>query len=208
MNRLIGLLALLWLNFSPLWAQKDRDSLRVPLFTEEQLANQPIYTNLPQAYRVYHKVYRLSLKGTGGYYGKITGLPYDIDSLLNLQSLSVINESLDNLPWAIGKLPSLQQLYLSGNKFTAIPDTVFCLKNLKRLDLRANQLTHISERIGELTELEFLYFNDNPQLNFIPTEALGKLKKLKYLNLKHTKIPREQAQKVQKLLPHTKVEFF
>jgi Leucine-rich repeat (LRR) protein len=192
-------------TIQPILAQ---DSLRIPLFEEDKLAIQPIYTNMPQAYRFYNKVYRLTLKGTSGYYGKITHLPYDIDSLLNLQSLSVINEALDNLPWAIGNLKSLQQLYLSGNKFASIPDTVFSLPNLKRLDMRANQLTHISDKIANLIYLEFLYFNDNHHLKFVPVEAIGKLKKLKYLNLKNTKISREQIQALQKLLPNTKIEFF
>jgi Leucine-rich repeat (LRR) protein len=181
-----------------------QDSL---LLSEEALGQKPIYTNLGQAFKHYDKVFRLALKGTGGYYGKVDAVSPDIDSLVNLQYFYVVNEALTSLPASFGQLQKLQQLYLSGNQFKSIPDTIFSLKNLKRLDLRANQLVAISDKIGQLTQLEYLYLQDNPALDFLPSDAIAKLQKLKVLNTKNTKISREQIQYIQKLLPQTKIEY-
>lgn len=177
------------------------------LFSEEQLGEKPVYTNINQAYRNYKKVFKLALKGTGGYYGKVDAIPEKIDSLVYLQYFYVVNEALTVIPDNFVCCEMMQQLYLSGNKLKAIPDTLYTLKNLKRLDLQGNQLIKISEKIAKLTELEYLYLNDNKDLGFLPTDAIAKLKKLKYLNVKNTKVAREQLLKIQKLLPNAKVEF-
>lgn len=177
------------------------------LFSEEELLKKPLYTDFLKAFKEYDKVYRLSLKGSGGFYGKIDALHPRIDSLINLQYLYVINENLTTLPKGIGALKNLQQLYLSGNQLKAIPDTLYTLPHLKRLDLRGNQLSHIPQEIGKLKSLEFLYLNDNPQLDFISADAIGKLKNLKYLNLKGTKINRNQIETIKQLLPKTQIEY-
>ncbi len=177
------------------------------LLSEEELLKKPLYTDMLKAFKEYDKVYRLSLKGSGGFYGKIDALHPRIDSLINLQYLYVINENLTELPKGIGALKNLQQLYLSGNKLKAIPDTLYNLAHLKRLDLKANQLTNIPQAIEKLKALEFLYLNDNPNLDFISADAIGKLKNLKYINLKGTKINRSQIETIKKLLPKTQIEY-
>ncbi|MDX2304280.1 MAG: hypothetical protein NW226_15860 [Microscillaceae bacterium] len=187
-------------NLPALKAQRD-------LLSESELLKKPIYNNLNQAFREYDKVYRIRLKGSGDFYGQITAVHPKIDSLHNLQDFQVTHEALDNLPPSFGGLKKLQFLYLSGNKFTMIPDTVYSLKHLKRLDIQKNQLRSISAKIAQLQELEFLYLHDNPGLENIPLESLSKLKKLKFLNVHNTKIPREQLEKLQQLLPDTQIEF-
>ncbi len=177
------------------------------LLSEDELFKKPLYTDFLKAFKEYDKVYRLSLKGSGGFYGKIDALHPRIDSLINLQYLYVINENLTELPKGIGALKSLQQVYLSGNKLKAIPDTLYTLPHLKRLDLRGNQLTVIPQAIAQLKALEFLYLNDNPNLDFISADAIGKLKNLKYLNLKGTKTNRNQIETIKKLLPKTQIEY-
>jgi hypothetical protein len=179
----------------------------VGLFSEDELAKQPMFTNIMLAFQKYDKAYRLTLKGSGGYYGKVDAVHPKIDSLIHLQYFYVVNEALENLPPNFEKLEKMQQLYLSGNKFKMIPPCVLKFKNLKRLDMRGNQLTKVPEDIGNLTELEYLYLNDNTGLDFLPTGAMGKLQKLKFLNLKGTKAPREQVEIIKKALPNTQVEF-
>lgn len=177
------------------------------LLSEEALMKKPLYSDMMKAFREYDKVYRLSLKGSGGFYGKVDAIHPRIDSLVNLQYFYVVNEDLKDLPKGLGSLKNLQQLYLSGNKLKNIPDTLYTLKNLKRLDLRANQLLRVAPEIAQLTQLEFLYLNDNPQLDFLPAESIGKLKNLKYLNVKGTKINRNQMEAIKKLLPKTQIEY-
>jgi Leucine-rich repeat (LRR) protein len=183
------------------YAQQDS------LLSEVVLARQPIYNQIGRAFKEYDKVYRLALKSTGGYHGKVDAVHYRIDSLVNLQYFYCINEALTNLPMSFGKLCKMQQIYLSGNLFAMIPDTIFSLSYLKRLDMRGNQLTYIPDKISRLKELEYLYLHDNRELDRLPLEALSKLRRLKVLNLRHTKVPREQIQRLEKLLPNTKIEY-
>lgn len=199
MKKLYSLLGMLFCLQS-LWAQGG-------LLTEKELANQPVYSNLQQAYQKYDQVYRLSIKGTGGYYGKVDEVPADIDTLVYLQYFSVVNEALERLPPRFGNLKDLQQLYLGGNRFQALPDTLYNLRNLRRLDVQKNRLLRISDKISQLTHLEYLYLNDNRELDFIPTEAFQSLRKLKILNAQNTKIPREQLERIQEMLPNARVEY-
>ncbi|NJO00501.1 MAG: hypothetical protein HC880_01380 [Bacteroidia bacterium] len=177
------------------------------LLSEEELSKKPIYNNLLRAYQEYDKVFRLALKGSGGYYGKVDAIPADIDTLVNLQYFYVVNEALSDLPPSFGALQNLQQLYLSGNKFQQIPDTVFTLKNLKRLDMRANQLSRIPAEIEKLSELEYLYINDNRTLDTLPIEAIARLKNLKVLNATNTRIPREQLIKIKERLTQAEIHY-
>lgn len=177
------------------------------LLSEDDLLKKPIYTNLNKAFKEYSQVYRLRLKGSGGYYGKITAIHPKIDSLYNLQDFYVVNEALEDLPPSFGALQNLQFLYLSGNKFTDLPDTIYSFQYLKRLDIQRNQLTKISSKIDQLQNLEFFYINDNRNLKELPLDAIKKLKKLKYLNAKNTSIPRTVLEKIQEMLPRAQIEY-
>jgi hypothetical protein len=197
-----------------LWAQTPKIPLKIApkmptdtLLSEADLAKKPTYTNIVSAYRNWEQVYRLQFKTSGSLYGKVTDIHWRIDSLVNLQYLYCSNEALSELPFALGSLRNMQQLYLSGNKIEILPDTIYQLRNLKRLDLANNQLMHISEKIVNFTQLELLYLHSNKKLKTLPVEQIAKLQNLRFLNIKGTSIPREQAQKIQKLLPKCKVEF-
>ncbi len=195
-------LIFLLIGFAPISFAQE-----LKLFSEEELAKKPVYTTLGRAFQAYEQAYRLTLKGTGGYYGKIDAVHPDIDSLKYLQSFQVTNEKLSDLPPSFGNLEYLQQLYLSGNQFEQIPDTIFNLKNLKRLDFRANRLVSIPEKIAQLSKLEYLYLNDNRDLTTLPLDAILKLKNLKVINTKNTQIPRAQMQQIQAALPEASVEY-
>lgn len=174
---------------------------------EDELNEKPTYTNLGKAMREYDKVYRLKLKGSGGFYGKIDAVYPAIDTLKNLQYFYVVNEALRDLPSKFAQLHYLQQLYLSGNRFENIPVQIFSLKHLKRLDMRANNLQKVSGRISELKRLEYLYLNDNRGLDDLPIYEIKKLKNLKLINIKNTGIPWEKMQLLEKEMPNTKVEY-
>ena len=201
---------LLWLGLLPLFAPaqtpKKLPIVRDSLLNEADLSRKPTFTNIGQAYRQAGKVYRLQLKTSGSLYGKVTDVHYRIDSLINLQYFQCSNEALEILPASFGTLLSMQQLYLSGNKLAALPDTLYQLRNLKRLDLAGNQLVALSPKIAYFTQLELLYLHNNKMLKDIPIEQIGKLQNLRFLNIRGTKISREQGIRLQKLLPKCKVE--
>ena len=177
------------------------------LLSEADLAKKPLYTNIGQAFKQWDKVYKLQLKTSGSLYGKVTEVHHRIDSLANLQYFQCANEALTDIPEGFGALQNLQQLYLSGNKIEMLPDTLYKLRNLKRLDLAGNRLVKISDKIANFSQLELLYLHNNKTLKALPIEQVGKLQNLKFLNLRGTHIPREQLQKLHKLLPKCKVEF-
>ncbi len=201
------LLSLLALLFTTLCMAQILPLPTDTLLSEAELGRKPTVTNIAQAYRQPNKVYRLQLKTSGSLYGKVTEVHYRIDSLVNLQYFQCSNEALEVLPASFGTLRNMQQLYLSGNKLAILPDTLYQLRNLKRLDLAGNQLIKISDKISNFTQLELLYLHNNKTLNELPLFQIGKLQNLRFLNIRGTKIPREQAQKLQKLLPKCKVEF-
>lgn len=175
------------------------------IFSEIELSKKPMYSNFARAYQKSLEVYKITLKSGGSIYGKIDGLPIDIDTLKNLQFIQVINEKLSNLPPKFARLQYMQQIYMSGNQFSVIPPPIYALKNLKRLDLQKNQISIIVNDIDKLENLEYLYLNDNP-LVFLSVEHFKKLKKLKFLNLKNTKLPDAIIKDLKKYLTWTKID--
>lgn len=198
---------LILICFLPTFLTAQTSSTVDSLLSEAELSKKPLYTNIGQAFKQWDKVYRLQLKTSGSLYGKVTEVHYRIDSLAKLQYFQCANEALEDIPEGFGALQNLQQLYLSGNKIEILPDTLYKLRNLKRLDLAGNRLIKISEKIANFSQLELLYLHNNKTLKTLPIEYVGKLQNLKFLNLRGTHIPREQLQKLQKLLPKCKVEF-
>jgi len=210
MNKILYTILLSFLLVYPkLQAQKDSTFVvdYSKFLMEEELQQKPIYTDLMKAMQDYDKVYRLKLKGSGGFYGKIDEVHPRIDTLENLQYFYIVNEALTALPPKFAELHYLQQLYLSGNRFENIPKPIFQLIHLKRLDLRANNIQKVSDRISELRSLEYLYLNDNRTLDDLPVYEIKKLKKLKLINIKNTSIPWEKMQLLEKEMPNTKVEY-
>jgi len=176
------------------------------LFTEKELKKQRLYTHLgASTIRKYKEVYKLMLKSSGGIHGKVDEVPAFVDTLKNLQYLYVKNEALTDLPSSIKVCKNMQFLHVSGNRLKDIPEVVFSFKHLKLLDLRANRFTEINAQIGELSELEYLYLGANPNLKIVYLDAMKKLTKLRFLDLRGTDIPLKQAKEIQKLLPNCRV---
>ncbi len=175
------------------------------ILSETELSKKAMYSNFARAYQKSLEVYKITLKSGSSIYGKIDGLPIDIDTLKNLQFIQVINESLKNLPPRFAKLQFMQQIYMSGNQFPVIPPAIYALKNLKRLDLQKNDISIIVNDIDKLQNLEYLYLNDNP-LVFLSVEHFRKLKKLKFLNIKNTKLPDAIIKDLKKYLIWVKID--
>ena len=176
------------------------------LFTEAELKKQPLYSNLgASTIKKYKKVYKLMLKSSGGFHGKVDAVPGFVDTLKNLQYLYVKNEALTDLPNTLKACKNMQFLHISGNQFKDIPEVIYTFKHLKLLDIRANQFKELTADIGNLTELEYLYLGANGNLRIVYLDAMKKLTKLKALDLRGTKVPLKQAKAIQKLLPNCKV---
>jgi len=131
-------------------------------------------------------------------------VPYNQSSVLNLNNrnltdfpgdftdnrvdyLSMCGNQLQRVPERINHFPTLQVLKLSNNKISQFP-FLSNLKRLQTLDLSHNNLTEIGAGIGELTSLEYLILSNNP-ITYI-SNAIFKLKNLKVLDIRNTKLTR------------------
>lgn len=137
--------------------------------------------------------------------GKIGKLPNSISRLQNLKTLHLKFNFINNLPSQIGELRNLRILNLSMNLLENLPYQIIMLKNLSYLDLSSNQLKRLQDQICELKNLQFLDLSFN-QLNSLPIH-IGELKNLKHLRLKNNPIPKEEQEKIRKLLPNCEVRF-
>lgn len=211
-NILVALFIFLSQNF--VFAQQNKkDTLKKDtlkkfiLLNEEALNKTPIFTDYVKAQKNYKDVFRFILKNTSGVYGKVKEIPFNMDTLENLQSFQCINEDIQEISPRFTKLILLQRLYLGNNLFKNIPKEVFLLKNLKILDMQYNQIAHISEDISKLEKLEIMYLNHNKNLETLPIEALKKLPNLKKIILKDTNISMEMRRIIRRNLTKVQIEF-
>jgi Leucine-rich repeat (LRR) protein len=101
-----------------------------------------------------------------------------------LSRLAAIGEVVVcTLPAQIGELKNLTELNLHWNRLSTLPAQIGELKNLTLLDLRYNQLSTLPAQIGELKNLKYLYLQGN-------------------------KFSKEEQERIRKLLPKCKIEFF
>jgi len=114
---------------------------------------------------------------------KIEKIPDEICNLKKLKRLNLANNNLTTLPNGFYKLNNLEQFEFENNYLN---DSVFTLliglKQLKKIDLDNNNITKIPETICLLENLENLGLSGNEELVKIP-ETLSELKKLKALGL-------------------------
>ncbi|MCA9790152.1 MAG: leucine-rich repeat domain-containing protein [Candidatus Eremiobacteraeota bacterium] len=157
----------------------------------------------------------------------LTELPAGVASLTKLQTLQCRYNQLERLPAGLGNLDSLRELDCSGNKLTSLPDDWAGLKKLNKLDVSKNQLTELPWSIGELRTLTHFSARNN-QLGAVP-EGLGKLTNLveldlsynpistlpdlsklthlRTLNLRSTKLPAAEKDRLRGSLPSAQVLF-
>lgn len=93
-------------------------------------------------------------------------------------------------------------LDLNLQKNRQFPSEICEMISLKRLDLSFNYFTSIPDCIGNLQQLEWLDLSGTYYLNTI-NPAIGKLYKLRELNIKDNRLSKGEIEKLKKLLPHT-----
>ncbi len=104
---------------------------------------------------------------------------------------------------AIGWLEQLEYLDLSNHYITDLPAEIGLLQNLRCLRINNNQLRSLPVEIGRLRQLEQLELSVN-QLKQLPPE-IGKLKSLRQLNLDFNPIAQVELDRLERLLPHTRI---
>jgi len=105
-------------------------------------------------------------------------LPEEVSSLLNLQTLILVNcHELFSLP-DLGNLKHLRHLNLEGTRIKRLPESLDRLINLRYLNIKDTPLKEMPPHIGQLTKLQtltaFLVGRHEPSI-----KELGKLRHLR-----------------------------
>ncbi len=117
---------------------------------------------------------------------------------------------LDKFPKNLLQQKNMEYLSIKGrvwdrNHFNELPSGLFELKELKYLDLTYCSIEKIPLQIKNLKNLTHLIIAGNI-LGSLPDE-IGKLKKLKLLDLRGLEFSKKEQKRTQKLLPNCKIIF-
>ncbi|KAI8487079.1 hypothetical protein Bbelb_351490 [Branchiostoma belcheri] len=108
---------------------------------------------------------------------KLTELPLEVCSLLNLESLLVGRNPIRHLPDEIKHLTRLKELEVANCMFDEFPKQVRQLRALEKLHAGGNRLTVIPDEVSDLQHLQFLTVDIN-LLQALPS-TVSNLKKLR-----------------------------
>lgn len=173
---------------------------QTPLYDSLTLDTMQAFTSLEEALKNPEKVIKLELRKK-----KLKSFPLDILKFKNLQYLDLSKNDIKEIPAEIAELKNLQYFSISKNSLEALPNQIGELENLYYLNANQNELTVIPYQIGKLSKLRYLDLWSNNIENF-PNE-LKDLKNLKVLDLRVILIPDAEQNRIQALLPKTKVHF-
>lgn len=175
------------------WAQE-------PLLDSVELALHQEYTSLEAAIANPNNVIKLTLRKQ-----KFKEFPKELFAMKNLQYLDLGKNSIRELPDSIIIFTNLQYLIADKNKLEALPRNIGELKNLKHINVSQNNISMLPISFGDLDNLEVADLWSN-NLSVFP-DSISKLKKLKVMDLRGILIPQNHQNRIQGLLPNTRVEF-
>lgn len=158
------------------------------------------FTSIAEAMKDPDKVIKLELRKK-----KLKEFPPEIFQFKNLQYLDLSKNSLKEIPAGIDSLKYLQILILSKNDIESLPKEIGDLKMLQYLNVNQNDLSSLPPQIGSLVNLKNMDLWSN-NVDKFPGE-MRNLKKLKVLDLRVILIPDAEQQRVQEMLPRTKIYF-
>tara|TARA_B100001109_G_C18864477_1_gene476184 strand:- start:8952 stop:9539 length:588 start_codon:yes stop_codon:yes gene_type:complete len=157
-----------------------------------------VFTNLQEASKAPLQVYHLDLSKQ-----KLKEFPIVIFSFSNLKTLDLSKNKISFLPAEIENLELLVELDLSNNKIGVLPPQIGKLEFLEKLYLEKNELRALPAEIGELQNLINLNLWSN-ELKKVPRE-IENLRKLEVLNLRGMIFDQIEIDKLDQLLPETKI---
>ncbi|KAF7849684.1 hypothetical protein BT93_L0392 [Corymbia citriodora subsp. variegata] len=118
-------------------------------------------------------------------------LPNSIGGAATLTRLTLRGcVGIKELPSSIGDIKMLAELDVSTSGIVALPNSIGNLKKLRVLSLCRTKIKEIPRTIGGLEMLEGLYANKSWDLTDKNMEEIGKLSRLKKLNLAFTSVSR------------------
>jgi Leucine-rich repeat (LRR) protein len=158
------------------------------------------FTSLSEAMKDPDKVIKLELRKK-----KLKEFPKEIFQFRNLQYLDLSKNSLKEIPAEIAELKNLQILILSKNELETLPKEIGELKMLQYLNVNQNEIGSLPPQIGSLLNLKNLDLWSN-NVDKFPSE-IRNLKNLLVLDLRVILIPDAEQERIQALLPKTKVHF-
>lgn len=147
------------------------------------------------------KVYKLSLKKM-----KLTELPDEIFQFKNLQVLNLKSNKLKTFPKRITTFKYLQELNISANKIEIVPKELGELIHLKIFSAGSNKIVAIPPEIENLKKLTYLDLWGN-EIASLPYEIQELQENLKEIDMRVIMMSKEEHQKIQELLPNTKIRF-
>jgi Leucine-rich repeat (LRR) protein/cold shock CspA family protein len=117
---------------------------------------------------------------------QLTAVPKEIGNLTELKRLCVTHNRLTSVPSSLGNLVLLTELRLGQNKLQGLPCELGNLTLLERLQLTENELTELPDSLGNLTQLKELRLGIN-LLKAVP-ETFGNLTQLTELHLRSNQL--------------------
>ncbi len=178
----------------------QRITAQIQLLDSLTLDTLKAYTSIEEALKNPELVVKLELRKK-----KLKTFPAEILKFINLQYLDLSKNSIKEIPDEIAQLKSLQYLAISKNDLEELTPKIGGLVNLYYLNLNQNELTSLPMEIGKLENLKNLDLWSN-NIDKYPTE-LKNLKNLQVMDLRVIMIPDAEQERVQSLLPHTKIYF-
>lgn len=126
-----------------------------------------------------------------------TGLDGSVFQLTGLNLLNISETCLSHIPDDIKRLVNLQSLLLYGNKIEQFNDNITSLPKLKVLDLSRNQITAITDGLNKMKDLASINFSSNqiesmPKLNDFPnllTLDVSNNKLTSFLDVENANLP-------------------
>jgi len=119
-------------------------------------------------------------------------------SCVNLESVVLNNNNLRSLP-SLRYLKKLRTLWISSNFLTELPDGITDLTNLQDLCVNRNMLTRLPERLENLGKSLWRLNAANNKIRTIP-RSIGKLSKLRHLDLQRNEISGELPEELGELV--------
>jgi Leucine-rich repeat (LRR) protein len=158
------------------------------------------YTSLQEALKNPELVIKLELRKK-----KLKEFPVEIFKFPNLQYLDLSKNDIKKIPAEIGQLKNLQYFSISKTGLESLPPQIGELTNLYFLNANQNEISTLPAQIGKLTKLKKLDLWSN-NIDKYPNE-IKNLVSLQTLDLRVILIPDDEQERVQNLLPRTKIYF-